>query len=378
MNHNKHPNAIVHRFDAPFQFNVPYQGKPEIIPELFVAYETWGDPSHPAILICHALTGNTHATDLEYPDDWRRSWWPAMAGPGRAIDTDKYYVICINMLGGCGGSSGPATINRETGKPYGLTFPIVEVEDMVRAQKILLDALGVKKLYAVIGGSMGGFQALVWAIEYPDFVERVIPVASSAYSNQFMIMTNRVQIDAVQTDLNYKDGHYHQGPPPSTGLRIARMLGHTTFISPITMEKKFTKYHQSQREPFADDKFHRRFFHEAENYLHAVTESFISDFDANSMVYLLQTWNHFDLAIRHGSLAKAMERVKAKMMVVSATGDNLFPPYLSEDLVKAMQVNGLPVKYLCLEEEYGHDFFLKPEIIQKKLTDPIRGFLEET
>jgi homoserine O-acetyltransferase len=374
---NMHPRTKVQRFDTPFIFETPYLGKTESIPVLEVGYETWGDPRNPAVLVCHALSLNTHCTDLEYPNDEKRSWWGAMVGPGRAIDTNRYHVICINMLGGCGGTSGPASINPDDGKPYGLHFPIVTISDMVRSQKILLDYLGVKRLRAVIGGSLGGFQALQWAIDYPDLVEKCIQVGSSAYSNQFMIMTNRVQIDAIQRDPNWANGHYYDGPQPEAGLAIARMIGFTTFISPIMMERKFAKYHKSQREPYIDGQFHQQYLHEAESYLHRVADPFTQGFDANSMLYLLQTWNHFDLAVKYGSLAKAMENVRAKMMVIAATGDNLFPPYLSEEVVKALQVNGKPVWYELIDDDYGHDFFLIPEIIQEKIAPPLVEFLEQ-
>ena len=373
---NKNPRALRRRFDEPFVFETPYQGKPETIPVLEVGYEVWGNPKHPCILVTHALSMNTHCTDLEYPDDDKRSWWCAMVGPGKPIDTDRYFVVCINMLGGCAGTSGPATMNPDSGEPYGLHFPIVTVNDMVRTQRKLLDALGVKTLHAVIGGSMGGFQALVWPIEYPDFVERAIIVASSGYSNQFMIMTNRVQIDAIMRDPNYREGRYYGGPYPDAGVSIARMIGFTTFISPLTMEKKFLKYHRSAREPFIDGQFHQQYMHEAENYLRHVADPFPRDFDANSMIYLLQTWSHFDLAVKFGSLAEAVEAIRARMMVISATGDNLFPSYLSDDLAKALQVNGKVVWHERIEEEYGHDFFLIPEIIRAKIAPPLREFLD--
>ncbi len=376
MPFNKHPHAIVRNFEEPFVFETPYQGKVESIPVLDVGYEAWGNPKHPCILVMHALSGNTHCTDLEYPEDDNRSWWSAMVGPGKPVDTNRYYVICINMLGGCGGTSGPASTNPDSGEPYGLHFPVVTINDMVRSQRKLLDTLGVKRLHAVIGGSMGGFQALVWPIEYPDFVERSILVASSAYSNQFMIMTNRVQIDAIQRDQNYNEGRYYRGPSPDAGVSIARMIGFTTFISSVMMEKKFFKYHRSMRQPFIDGQFHQQYMHEAENYLRHVADPFTKDFDANSMIYLLQTWSHFDLAVKYGSLAAAMEPIRARMMVISATGDNLFPSYLSEDIVKAMQVNGKPVWHELIEEEYGHDFFLIPEIIQAKIAPPLRDFLD--
>jgi len=257
-----------------------------------------------------------------------------------------------------------------------LHFPIVTIEDMVRSQRMLLDVLGVRRLHAVIGGSMGGFQALGWTLYYPDFVERCLVVASSAYSNQFQIMTNRAQIDAIQMDANYNNGSYKPGAEPLAGLTIAREIGFTTFISPQMMEKKFLKHHASQREPYADGDFHLQRFHEAEDYLRRVALPFGRDFDANSMIYLLQTWNHFDLAVRHGTLAQAMGTIHARMLVIAATGDNLFPPYLSEEIIKALEVNRKEYRYELVEEEYGHDFFLLPDVIQAKLAVPIRKFLE--
>jgi len=285
-------------------------------------------------------------------------------------------VVCINMLGGCGGTSGPASINPETGEPYGLHFPIVTMQDIVLSQRLMLEHLGVRRLHAVIGGSMGGFQALGWALFYPEWVERCVIVASSAYSNQFQIMTNRAQIDAIQMDANYNNGSYKTGAEPLAGLTIAREIGFTTFISPQMMEKKFLKVHASQREPYADGDFHLQRFHEAENYLRRVSIPFGRDFDANSMIYLLQTWNHFDLAVRSGSLAQAMALIQAKSLIIAATGDNLFPPYLSEDIIKALEVNQKAYRYELVEEEYGHDFFLLPDVIQAKLAPSIRSFLD--
>ena len=377
MGLNKHPQAKVHVVHEPFQFETPYMGKPEIIPILEIGYEDWGDPKNPAILVCHALSGNTHATDLDFPNDPKKSWWQMMVGPGRPIDTDRYYVLCINMLGGCSGTSGPASINPDTGETYGLHFPVVTIDDMVRVQKILLDHLGVKTLRAVAGGSMGGYQALVWSVLYPDMVEKAIIIASGAYSNQWQIMTNRTQIDAIQLDAKYDQGRYKLGHEPLNGLTIAREIGFCTFISPIQMEKKFAKYHNSPREPYTDADFHLQRLHDAENYLRHVAWPFGRDFDANSMIYLLQTWNHFDLAVKYGSLAQAMSAVRARMLVMAATGDNLFPPYLAADIVKALQVNDKTVRYELVEDDYGHDFFLIPELIRTKVAPSLVDFLEK-
>jgi len=206
-------------------------------------------------------------------------------------------------------------------------------------------------------------------------VEHAICIGSGGYSNQFQIMTNRAQIDAIQLDPNYNDGRYRPGHEPANGLKIAREIGFCTFISPVMMEKKFAKYHASPREPYADASFHMQRMHDAEEYLRHQAWPFGETFDANSMLYLLQTWNHFDLAVKYGSLAKAFEPVQAKIMVIAATGDNLFPPYLSDDLVKALQVNGKSVRQVLLDDDYGHDYFLIPELIRDKLTAPLLDFL---
>lgn len=375
---NRHPQCKVFVHDRPFRFLTPHMGKPEIIPALEIGYEDWGDPGNPAILVCNALSQNTHATDLQHPNDVKKSWWSTMVGPGRPIDTDRYYVVCVAMLGGCGGTSGPASINPDTGGPYRLRFPVVCVDDMVHSQRILLEHLGVTRLHGVIGGSMGGYQALAWAILYPDFVESSIVVAAGGYSNQWQIMTNRAQIDAIQLDAKYKGGRYAEGEEPMAGMAIAREIGFCTFISPTMMEKKFAKYHNSPREPFTDADFHMQRLHDGENYLRHQAWPFGKDFDANSMLYLLQTWNHFDLAVQHGSLAKAMEPVRSKIMVIAASGDNLFPPYLSEDVVKALQVNNKRVRYELIEDDYGHDFFLIPSIIEEKIAAPLVDFLEKS
>lgn len=374
---NKHPNSKIHISHEPFQFETPYLGRPEAIPVLEIGYEDWGDPRNPAILVCHALSGNTHATDLETPNDPKNSWWSTMVGPGRPVDTNRYYVLCVNMLGGCGGTSGPASINPDTGEPYYLEFPVVTIGDMVKSQALLLDHLGIDKLHAVIGGSLGGYQALVWPILYPERVEKSIVIAAGSYSNQWQIMTNRAQIDAIQLDRNYNGGRYKPGAEPMAGLSIAREIGFCTFISPIMMEKKFAKYHNSPREPYTDADFHMQRLHDGENYLRHQAWPFGETFDANSMIYLLQTWNHFDLAVKYGSLAKAMEPIQATVMVIAATGDNLFPPYLSDDLVKALQVNNKPVRYELIEDDYGHDFFLIPEIIEEKIALSLNDFLHK-
>jgi len=254
----------------------------------------------------------------------------------------------------------------------------VTVGDMVHSQKILLDHLGVKRLHAVVGGSLGGYQALSWSILYPDFVDNCISLGSGPYSNQFQIMTNRAQIDAVQLDANYASGRYKPGHEPVNGLTIAREIGFCTFISPLMMEKKFSKYYASPRAPYTDASFHMQRLHDGEEYLRHQAWPFGRDFDANSMIYLLQTWNHFDLAVKAGSLAKAFEPVQARTLVIAATGDNLFPPYLSDHIAAALRATGKQVQYELIEDDYGHDFFLIPEIISAKVAPPLRAFLSES
>ena len=384
---NKHPHAKIFTFSQPFFFETPWLGQAEYIPRIEVAYESWGNPSHPAILVCHPLSANTHCTDNHPPSQAfpknktlrsTRPWWPDMVGPNKPIDTNRFQVLCINMLGGCGGTSGPASIKPDAPEPYGLHFPMVTIGDMVRAQYLLLQSLGIQRLHCIIGGSMGGFQALEWAISYPHMVDNIIVIASAPYSTQFQIMTNRAQIEAIQRDVFYQQGHYLPGKEPLAGLMVARQIGYTTFISPQMMERKFVKYHRSRRAPTADADFHLLRLHEAENYLRYVSNDFTQDFDANSMIYLLQTWSHFDLNNKYHSLPQALAPAKVRILAICATGDNLFPPSLSRTIQRAAQKAHLNAQLVNIKELYGHDFFLLPEIIQHKLSPIIQAFLQNT
>ncbi len=298
-----------------------------------------------------------------------------MVGPNKPIDTNRFQVICTNMIGGCGGSSGPASMNPKTKMPYRLHFPVVTIGDIVRSQHLLLQSLGIERLHAVVGGSMGGFQALEWAISYPLMVDNIIVIASGPYSTQFQIMTNRVQIESIQRDGLYQQGHYRAGNEPNSGLIVARKIGHTTFIAPQAMEQKFVKYYQSMQKPVEDTDFHSLRLHEAESYLRHVSTAFSQYFDANSMIYMLQTWSHFDLKAKYGPLAGALSSSKARILSICANRDNLFPPFLSRVIQREALKAGLKSQLIVLREPYGHDFFLLPEIITSKLAPIIEPFL---
>jgi homoserine O-acetyltransferase len=322
-----------------------------------VAYETYGRPDENGdnvILICHALSGNAHVAGLNNPDDRKPGWWDNMVGPGKGIDTNRYYVICSNFLGGCSGTTGPSSINPRTGRPYGLDFPIITIADMVRVQKLLLDKLGVKKLLAVIGGSIGGMQVLQWALSYPDFVRAVLPIATTSHLSAQSIAFDAVGRNAILADANFADGQYHNAGQPARGLSIARMIGHITYLSEESMRAKFGRKLRS-----ADDyryDFDSEFA--VETYLDYQGRSFVERFDANSYLYITRAADYFDLAKDYGSLEQAFANVKSRFLVVSLSSDWLFTPAQSREIVEALAINRKDISYCNLSSPYGHDAFL--------------------
>ncbi|MFB6290805.1 MAG: homoserine O-acetyltransferase [Candidatus Bipolaricaulia bacterium] len=325
-----------------------------------VAYETYGELNKDrsnAVLICHALTGDAHAAGWHEGDE-EPGWWNNMIGPGKAFDTEKYFVISSNVLGGCQGTTGPGSINPETGKPYGLDFPVVTVKDMVTVQRKLLDHLGIDQLFAVTGGSLGGMQALQWSISRPDEVKFVIPIATTAQSTPQQIALDEVRRRAIMSDPKWSGGDYYQGKPPKNGLRLARMIGHITYLSDTSMKEKFGRKLQ-EGEKFNFD-FQVDF--EVENYLHYKGGSFVERFDANSYLYLTKAVDYFDLTNGgERSLMEAFSVVESKFLVISITSDWLYPPYQSKQIVKALESNSVDVTYSELTSTYGHDaFFLEP------------------
>lgn len=338
-----------------------------------LAYETLGelnaDRSN-AILICHALTGDSHVAGYYGEYEKKPGWWDTMVGPGKGIDTTKYFVICSNVLGGCMGSSGPSSIDPDTGEPYGLDFPLVTIGDMVNAQKKLVEFLGVDRLHSVIGGSLGGMQALSWCYHYPDKVGSAVVLASTLRHSALAIAFNEVARQAIISDPNWNKGFYYSGQKPFTGLSVARMIGHITYLSDESMHQKFGRRLQG-KDDFSFD-FETDF--QVESYLRHQGAKFVDRFDANSLLYITKAADYFDLS-RYKDYLEALGMLKqaaTKFLVVSYTSDWLYPTYQSRDIVKVLKRNDLDVSFCEIEADCGHDAFLLPN---DRLTGMMAGFL---
>lgn len=339
-----------------------------------IAYETYGTlnaEKSNAILILHALSGDAHAAGLHSPTDPQPGWWDCMIGPGKGFDTDKYFVICSNCIGGCQGSTGPSSINPETGMPYGLTFPIVTIGDMVRAQRQLVQHLGIETLLSVAGGSMGGMQVLEWLTRYPEAVRSGICIASGPHNGAQAIAFDAVGRHAVQADPLFQGGNYYGEDGPVQGLSIARMLGHITYLSDDSMRAKFGRSLRSKTEYSYD--FGSEF--SVETYLDYQGEKFVNRFDANSYLYITKALDYFDLVSAYGSLDKAFSEMKSRVMVLSFSSDWLYPPYQSREMVDSLMRNRKEVTYCNIQSDYGHDAFLLEVDAMKDL---IGGFLKHT
>ncbi|MFC1517231.1 homoserine O-acetyltransferase [Candidatus Margulisiibacteriota bacterium] len=336
-----------------------------------LAYETYGklnaDRSN-AILVCHALSGDAHVAGKNSKSDKKPGWWDIMVGPGKAYDTNKYFVICSNIIGGCKGSTGPVSINPKDGKEYGLRFPSITVRDMVNAQKVLIDKLGIKKLYNVVGGSLGGMQVLDWTIAYPEKVASAIVLASTWRLSPQAIAFNEVGRKAIMSDPNWNNGNYYGKKKPAQGLSIARMVGHITYLSDESMHKKFGRELREQKNK---DKFGIQF--QVESYLHYQGESFVERFDANSYLYITRAADNYDLSGGYKSLEETLKNTKAKYLIVTFSSDWLFPQYQSLEIVRALKVNGRNVSYRHIESSYGHDAFLLED---KEVSVVINAFLK--
>lgn len=323
-----------------------------------VAYETYGTLNAErtnAVLIVHAFSGDAHAAG-------EGGWWSNMIGPGKAFDTDKYFVISSNVLGGCRGTTGPGSINPATGQPWAMAFPLVTVPDMVRLQKKLIDHLGIPKLLAVAGGSMGGMQALEWAVSYPDHVAAALPIATTSRHSAQQIAFNEVGRQAIMADPDWNGGDYYGRKPPGRGLGVARMVGHITYMSDDSMREKFGR---RLRKP---DQF------EVESYLTYRGYKFVDRFDANSYIYITRAMDSFDLTQR-GTLSTLFNGIKVRFLVISFTSDWLYPSYQSLEIVSALRGRNCDVAYCNLESRYGHDAFLV-EVEEQTLL--VRGFLAST
>ncbi len=319
-----------------------------------LAYETYGNLDNDranAILVFHALSGDAHAAGYHEGDD-RPGWWDNMIGPGKAFDTDRYFVICSNIIGGCRGSTGPASENPGTGRPYGLDFPVITVRDMVDAQAKLVDHLGIEKLLCVAGGSMGGMQALQWAVSYPDRVRSAIPIATTARHSPQQIAFNEVGRQAIMADLNWNNGDYYGRTPPTRGLSVARMVGHITYMSDESMAEKFGRRFQDHEK---GDKFEPDF--EVEGYLQYRGDNFVKRFDANSYLYITKALDYFDLDNGKG-LENVLRGVRTKLLVIAFKSDWLYPAYQSREIVRACKLAGVDATYCELNSSYGHDAFL--------------------
>lgn len=339
-----------------------------------IAYETCGELNRDksnAILICHALSGDSHVAGYYSEKDAKPGWWDIMVGPGKGIDTDKYFVICTNILGSCMGSTGPGTINPKTIAVWGIDFPFVTIGDMVKAQKVLLDHLGVEKILALVGGSIGGMQVLEWCVRYPDSVVSAIPLASTTRHSALAIAFNEVARQAIMADPNWNEGNYYTGSQPNLGLALARMIGHITYLSDESMRKKFGRRLQNKTD--FSFKFDADF--QVESYLRYQGKKFVERFDANSFLYITKAADYYDFEMEHGdgSLVKAFSKIKAKFLVASFTSDWLYPTYQSKAMVQAMKKNGLDVSFCEIEASWGHDAFLLPN---ERLNTLMRGFLK--
>ncbi|MCE5252311.1 homoserine O-acetyltransferase [bacterium] len=337
-----------------------------------IVYETYGEPNADrsnAILILHALSGDAHAAGYHQPRDRRTGWWDGMIGPGKGFDTRKYWVICSNIIGGCKGSTGPGSRNPATGKPYGLDFPIITIGDMVDAQKRLIDHLGITKLYSMAGGSMGGFQVLEWTLRYPGMVRSAIPVASCAQLSAQGIAFNAVGRHAITSDPDWMGGHYYGTPGPLHGLAIARMVGHITYLSELSMDSKFGRRLQS------GDRFSYDFTTEfaVESYLNYQGHRFTERFDANSYLYITKAMDYFDISRSYGPLTRAFADVLAKYLFVSYSSDWLFTTEQSREIVRALLANDKDVSFIEIDSSYGHDAFL---IEEEQLTRIVTAFLD--
>lgn len=339
-----------------------------------VAYETYGELNEAGdniVLICHALSGNAHVAGLNSPDDKKPGWWDIMVGPGKGIDTDKYFVICSNFLGGCSGTTGPCSTDPATGKQYGLNFPVITVADMVNVQKLLLDKIGIKGILAAVGGSVGGMQVLQWSVAFPDFVKAAIPIATTTHLGAQSIAFDAVGRNAILADSNFAGGQYTEGKGPDRGLAIARMIGHITYLSEQGMREKFGRELRNAQDYSYD--LNPEFT--VETYLDHQGQSFVERFDANSYLYLTRAADYFDMSKGSGSLKKAFASVSCRFLVISFESDWLFTPAQSRAMVDALVANNKDVSFCNVASPYGHDaFLLEPETLGAFLS----GFLDST
>ena len=336
-----------------------------------VAYETYGqlnEKKSNAILICHAFSGSAHAAGKKSQKE-KPGWWDYMIGPKKPFDTDKYFVICSNVLGGCSGTTGPSSINPETNKPYALDFPLISIGDMVKVQKMLIDHFGIEKLFCVAGGSMGGMQSLSWMINYPDNIQNAILIATAVRHSPMQIAFHEVGRQAIMADPSWQGGNYYGVSIPAKGLAIARMLGHITYMSEESMEEKFGRQRKDLKSTF---KYNADF--EVEHYLRYRGDTFVKRFDANTYLYLTKAMDNFDAA-NGKPLEEVIKGHKYRVLIISFTSDWLYPSKHSKEIVKACKRAGVDSVYCEINSRYGHDAFLLDLEEQATL---IRNFLNSS
>jgi homoserine O-acetyltransferase len=364
---NPHSHVVSFGPDRPLKLDAGVELSP-----FQIAYQTYGTLNAArsnAVLICHALTGDQHVANV-HPVTGKPGWWETMVGPGKPIDTDRYFAICPNVVGACMGTTGPASINTKTGRPYGLEFPVVTIRDIVRAQAMLLDHLGIDSLFAVAGGSMGGMQVLQWAASYPDRVFAALPIACATRHSAQNIAFHEVGRQAVMADPEWRAGRYlAEGTDPRRGLAVARMAAHITYLSDAALHRKFGRRFQDRVNPTFS--FDADF--EVESYLRHQGSSFVERFDANSYLYLTRAMDYFDLAADYGGvLAQAFRGTKTRFCVISFTSDWLFPTVDSRAIVHALTASSARVSFAEIVTDKGHDAFLLDE---PELFAIMRGFL---
>ena len=336
-----------------------------------VAYETYGTLNRNrdnAILVLHAFSGDAHAAGIS-SETGQPGWWSAMIGPGLAFDTDRYFIISSNVLGGCRGTTGPSSIDPATAEPYAMRFPVITISDMVRLQKMLIDYLEIERLLAVSGGSMGGMQALEWTVAYPDSLAAAIPIAATSRHSAQQIAFNEVGRQAIMADPDWNAGNYYDSHPPARGLAVARMVGHITYMSDESMRSKFGR-RLRDKDAFGYD-FSVDF--EVESYLRYRGSQFVTRFDANSYLYITKAMDYFDLSAGRSTLASAFENTKSRFLVLSFTSDWLYPTYQSLETVSALRSRNVDVAFCELSSAYGHDAFL---VEVKEQSEMVAGFLE--
>jgi homoserine O-acetyltransferase/O-succinyltransferase len=372
MREADHPQSLVVRFgpEAPLKLDAGVALSP-----FQVAYQTYGTLNAArtnTVLVCHALTGDQHVFN-RHPLTAKPGWWETMIGPGKPIDTERYFVVCANVLGACMGTTGPASTHPVTGMPWGLDFPVITIRDMVRAQAMLLDRLGIDTVFAVVGGSMGGMQVLQWAASYPERVFAALPIACATRHSAQNIAFHEVGRQAVMADPDWRGGRYFaEGANPRRGLAVARMGAHITYLSDAALHRKFGRKFQDRANPTFS--FDADF--EVESYLRHQGSSFVERFDANSYLYLTRAMDYFDLTADYGGvLANAFRSAKTRFCVISFTSDWLFPTADSRAIVHALNAAGARVSFAEITTDKGHDAFLldEPELIQI-----VGGFLDST